>query len=98
MFDADASRRLCCPLIAQSQKEARMSPELQVFLSGTLTFGVPLVVAVREIVVTKRGGGWRPERLPEQRPTKPLPPCLLPPPRPRGPLADVPRSRVLEDA
>ncbi len=76
-----------------------MSPELQVILSGTLTFGVPLVVAVREVIVTKRGGGWRPERLPEPRPVKPLPPCLLPPPpRPRAPDADAPRRRVLEDA
>jgi hypothetical protein len=37
-----------------------MSPELVVVLSGTLTFGVPLVVAVREVIVTRRGGGWRP--------------------------------------
>jgi hypothetical protein len=75
-----------------------MSPTLQVVLSGTLTFGVPLVVAVRELVVTKRGGGWRPERLPEPQPRKPLPPCLLPPPRPNRPYADTPRPRVLEDA
>jgi hypothetical protein len=98
MFDAGVARRLCSRRNVQNHQETRMSPGLQVFLSGTLTFGVPLVVAVREIVVTKRGGGWRPERLPEQRPTKPLPPCLIPPPRPRGPLADIPRSRVLEDA
>jgi hypothetical protein len=75
-----------------------MSPELQVILSGSLTFGVPLVIAVREIVVTRRGGGWRPERLPEPRPVRPLPPCLLPPPRPRLPIADASRHRVLEDA
>ncbi len=85
-----------------------MAPALQVILSGTLTFGVPLLVAVHELVFTKRGGGWRPERLPEPRPQKPLPPCLLPPPRPRGPMADIPgpatrearaiAQRVLEDA
>jgi hypothetical protein len=79
-----------------------MSPELVVILSGTLTFGVPLVVAVREVIVTKRGGGWRPERLPDPRPVKPLPPCLLPPFPPlarlRAPSADAPRHRVLEDA
>jgi hypothetical protein len=75
-----------------------MAPEIVVILSGTLTFGVPLVVAVHELVVTKRGGGWRPERLPEPQPRKPLPPCLLPPPRPRLPSADTPRVRVLEDA
>ena len=75
-----------------------MSPEVFVVLSGTLTFGVPLAVAVREIVVTKRGGGWRPERLPEPRPIKPLPPCLLPPERPRIADVDAPCPRVLEDA
>jgi hypothetical protein len=75
-----------------------MDPGLQVILSGTLTFGVPLVVAVREIVITRRGGGWRPERLPEPRPQKPLPPCLIPQPGPRPPIAHTPRPRVLEDA
>jgi hypothetical protein len=78
-----------------------VAPEIQVILSGALTFGVPLAVAVREIIVTKRGGGWRPERLPEPRPVTPLPPCLLPPPRPRLPMHDAPgptRQRVLEDA
>ncbi len=84
-----------------------MSPELVVVLSGTLTFGVPLVVAVREVIVTRRGGGWRPERLPDPRPVKPLPPCLLPPfppvpgsraPDAPTPNAPTPRRRVLEDA
>jgi hypothetical protein len=69
-----------------------------VILSGVLTFGVPLVVAVHELVVTKRGGGWRPERLPEPTPQKPLPPCLIPNLGPRRPIADAPRPRVLEDA
>jgi hypothetical protein len=73
-----------------------MSPGLQVILSGTLTFGVPLVVAVRELVVTKRGGGWRPERLPEPQPRKPLPPCLIPQLGPRLTDADTKRPRVLE--
>ncbi len=75
-----------------------MAPGLQVILSGVLTFGVPLVVAVHELVVTKRGGGWRPERLPEPTPQKPLPPCLIPNLGPRPPIADAPRPKVLEDA
>jgi hypothetical protein len=79
-------------------EEHRMAPELQVILSGALTFGVPLAVAVRELIVTRRGGGWRPERLPEPRPQKPLPPCLIPTLGPRRPIADAPRPRVLEDA
>jgi len=79
-----------------------VTPELQVILSGALTFGVPLAVAVRDLVVTKRGGGWRPERLPEPEPRRPLPPCLLPPYPSNGRRADAPRPvtrpRVLEDA
>ena len=68
---------------------ARMSPATQIILSGTLTFGVPLVLAVRDLLVLKRGspdGGWRPEP-PEPIPPKPndgghpvrrpLPACLL---------------------
>ncbi len=75
-----------------------MAPALQVILSGTLTFGVPLAVAVHELIVTRRGGGWRPEKLPDPQPRKPLPPCLIPQLGPRPPLAHTPRPRVLEDA
>jgi hypothetical protein len=32
-----------------------MSPDVQILLSGALTFGVPLLVAVRELVVLGRG-------------------------------------------
>jgi hypothetical protein len=73
-----------------------MSPGLQIVLSGTLTFGVPLAVAVHELVTTKRGGGWRPERLPEPQPRKPLPPCLIPPPRTHTPSPETSRPRELE--
>jgi hypothetical protein len=74
-----------------------MRPELLVFLSGLLTFGVPLFVAVRELVVTGPGSGWRPERLPDpEMPRKPLPPCLIPPSRPRAPEPAAPRQKVLE--
>jgi len=55
-----------------------MRPELQVFLSGCLTFGVPLVLAVRELMLLRRGGSWRPDPAPEPQP-RPLPPCLLVP-------------------
>ena len=84
-----------------------MSPALQVFLSGSLTFGVPLLFALREIRVTRRGGGWpgddprRPIKGPKPRGgdegRKPLPPCLLPPYPPLPPTDIEPVSRVLED-
>jgi hypothetical protein len=76
-----------------------MRPELQVFLSGCLTFGVPLILALRELVVLRRGngGGWRPRRVPETAP-RPLPPCLLVPTAPRrpAPVENVTRTRELE--
>ena len=70
-----------------------MSPAVQVILSGALTFGVPLALAIRELRVTRRGGGgWRPDPVQPTPPApKPLPSCLIPqlPPRPRA-------ARVLE--
>lgn len=79
-----------------------MKPEVWILLSGALTFGVPLVLAVRELLLLRRGGdgGFRkPDRVPvAPRPfpvgTKPLPDCLIPRPAP-NPIA---RARVLEDA
>ena len=65
-----------------------MNPGTQIILSGTLTFGVPLALAVRDLITLRRpqGGSWRPEP-PEPvapRPsgggglTRPaLPECLL---------------------
>lgn len=50
-----------------------MSPGTQIILSGTLTFGVPLALAVRDLIVLRRssgGGGWRPE---PPEPVRPLP-------------------------
>ena len=66
-----------------------MTPGAQIILSGTLTFGVPLALAVRDLIALRRGpsgGNWGPE--PPQpvfpKPTdgngtmrKPLPACLL---------------------
>lgn len=67
-----------------------MQPEIQVLLSGALTFGVPLAFAIRELIELRRpprGGGLPPpEKAPDPRP-KPLPDCLIPK-----------RTRVLEDA
>jgi hypothetical protein len=68
-----------------------MAPEVFVLLSGGLSFGVPLVLAIRELRNLKRsdGGGWRPDSTPpspKPRPTggsgKPLPDCLIPKPVP----------------
>ena len=66
-----------------------MSPALQVALSGTLTFGVPLALAIREMLKLRRGGrrgrGDDPgERDPFPLPTggapsvRKLPACLVP--------------------
>jgi hypothetical protein len=53
-----------------------MTPGVQVLLSGALTFGVPLVLAAREIIVLRRGnrGGWQGDRPPEPKPGPPPPP------------------------
>lgn len=82
-----------------------MSPDVQILLSGALTFGVPLAFAVRELWVLRRdgaGGGCR-ERdpTPSTPPTpdpagvrRPLPDCLIPKPLPT-PAA---RQREVEHA
>ncbi|WP_043363193.1 hypothetical protein [Belnapia sp. F-4-1] len=69
-----------------------MAPEVFVLLSGGLSFGVPLVLAIRELRNLRRGdgGGWRPSPTPPPpRPTggsgKPLPDCLIPKPLPTRP-------------
>ena len=70
-----------------------MSPDTFVLLSGALTFGAPLAIAIRELIVLRRPprGGWSPPP-PEPVPSapKPLPDCLVPRPRTR--------VRELEDA
>jgi hypothetical protein len=77
-----------------------MQAATQVFLSGALTFGVPLAWAVHELIVLRRspGGFWRghkppppePPGSPPERP-KQLPACLIPKLRPA-----VVRPRVRE--
>lgn len=79
-----------------------MQAGTQFFLSGVLTFGVPLAVAVRELIVLRRPdrGAWpgdepkppQPKPMPPTTP-KTLPECLIPK------LAPIPvQGRVLEDA
>ena len=79
-----------------------MDGTVQVLLSGALTFGVPLAIAVRELIILKRrdGNGWdgdghrpvAPKPLPPMD-QKPLPACLIPV-LPKGGV----RVRELEDA
>lgn len=67
-----------------------MSPTTQVLLSGALTFGVPMVLAFRELRVLRRqgrNGGWGgepaapppppPSPVEQGPPTRPLPECLI---------------------
>ena len=73
-----------------------MAPSTFVLLSGMLTFGVPLALALRELRELKRPppGGWSPppaEPAPIPKRPKPLPDCLIPAPMTQ-------RTRILEDA
>ena len=57
-----------------------LNPAVQVVLSGCLSFGIPLLIAIYELRSLRRyrpgGGGWRrPAPAPQPRP---LPPCLIP--------------------
>lgn len=82
----------------------RMDTELFMLLNGVLTFGAPLALAARELLVLRRDrggdGSGRGERAPDTPPTpspagnKPLPDCLIPKPLPSA----VARARVLEGA
>lgn len=77
-----------------------MKPGTQIILSGALTFGVPLALAIRDLIVLRRppGGFWRPEP-PEARrpppndggcPSRPaLPACLL-----EAAMGDPSRPRI----
>ena len=82
-----------------------MAPGIQIVLSGALTFGIPLLFAMRELRALRRpwngpGGHTRqpdpdpPPRRPGDQPAlKPLPACLIPNPQPS---LDTARSRVPE--
>lgn len=75
-----------------------MTPLTFVLLSGGLSFGIPMALAVRELLlltVSLRGGDEAPPEEHFAPAPRPLPDCLLPAPvSARNPL----RSRVLEDA
>ncbi len=66
-----------------------------VFLSGALSFGAPMAVAVYEIVALRRGrrGGDDDRGRPPTPGPKPLPDCLQP-----HVLLARPRMRLFEDA
>ncbi|WP_128080006.1 hypothetical protein [Roseicella frigidaeris] len=79
-----------------------MEPSTFVLLSGVLTYGVPLGLAVRELLLLRRarGGGAGPgaPAAPADPPppawTGPLPDCLIPERR----ALPARRQRLLEDA
>ena len=80
-----------------------MSAETVILLSGTLTFGVPLALAARELWALRREGGRgrdggrggpdgpAPDVPPAPRPAggRPLPDCLIPKPLPAAPPVRV---------
>jgi hypothetical protein len=81
----------------------KMNADLQVSLRLALTLGVPLVLAVLELM-TLRHGGWGSRRLPAEPPLpaprgegprRELPACLIPKPQPIEPAR---REKVLEPA
>ena len=70
-----------------------MNANVQIVLSFALTFGVPILFALRELMVLRRhrgDGGGRDEPPAEPKSPKPLPDCLIPKPMARRP------ERVLE--
>ncbi len=89
----------------------RVQPALQVILSGTLSFGVPLVLAIGELLASGRpnprppdGNALRPiADVPPPRPNgygeRPLPACLIPSlPLPPDGAVTTERVRELEPA
>lgn len=86
-----------------------MEASTQVILSGLLTFGVPLALAFRELIVVRRPprGSWGgdgppgptpapppPDTTPQHiAPLKPLPECLIP--KPFSDASYKPRVREL---
>lgn len=64
-----------------------MDGTVYVVLSGAVTFGVPLALAVRELIDLRRrnSGGWEGDGPPPSKPVppprtgqRPLPDCLIP--------------------
>jgi len=86
-----------------------MKPALVVILSGALTFGVPLLIAIWEVMAMRRESrrGWGPDAPPAPEPPgprlgpspaqRPLPACLIPQRQPGlGPNGSARPARVLE--
>ena len=75
-----------------------MTPAEQVVLSGALTFGVPLLLAIRELILLRRPrrDGGPPPGDPIPPAPKPLPDCLIP--KPFGLGLNTQPHRELEDA
>ena len=74
-----------------------MRPDIQVLLSGALTFGVPLLLAVRELLVLNRDPARPPGGDPDAEPSSPLlPPCPMLQARELKPIEPVARARTLE--
>src|SRR3954454_14450269 len=70
-----------------------LQPYVQVLLSGTLSLGVPLALAVRELVLLRRGDGGAPRSGdPTPPPLSPAPEARPPRPSPR-PRTTTPRCR-----
>jgi hypothetical protein len=56
-----------------------MSDTLNVYCEFALSFGVPMLLALRELwIVDKPRGGWREDVPPVPPAPKPLPDCLIP--------------------
>lgn len=88
MLESVSGRALCSRFAA---RHPHLSSETHILLSGALTFGVPLILALRELLLLRRSprGGWRPEPTPPSpgpapapSGAKPLPDCLIPKPMP----------------
>ena len=89
-----------------------MNADVQALLSGAVTFGVPLMIAVRELIVLRRdrgpGGDWGnpapptpppPDCEPSLPPAlRPLPDCLIPNLQAGPVIARASETRVLEPA
>jgi hypothetical protein len=75
-----------------------MRPDIQVLLSGALTFGLPLLLAVRELLVLNRDPTPpAADDDPDSEPSSPLlPPCPMLQARELKPIEPVARARTLE--
>ncbi len=70
-----------------------MTPGVQVVLSGTLTFGVPVLWAVRELIMLRR-----PRNDPRDGPDRPPSPPRLAPDAPALPACLIPRRQTPQPA